>query len=136
RVGRWELGVLGVYELHYTDVSNHVPSDRDARALALGIGVGRREPLENAALLVGARLFVAAVDHRDQQVSSSAEGRAGVYLGMALPERARLRLRADLTADFVAAGAVSATSRAGESVVPVTPAWALGAMIGVEVDAL
>ncbi len=134
-MGRWELGVLGVYEFHYARLGGDTSTDRGARALALAVSAGRREPLGPAVLLAGGRVFVAALEYRDVQNDSHAEGRAGAYVGVTWPRRDPWRLRAELAADFVAAGALRDDGPAGQAPPSITPAWALTLLVGVEMNA-
>ena len=100
------------------------------------MSAGRREPLGRVALLAGGRVFVAALEYRDVQNDSHAEGRAGAYLGVTWPRRDPWRLRADLAADFVAAGAFRSDGPAGQPPPSITPAWAFTLLMGVEMNAL
>lgn len=132
----WELGVLGAYEFHYARLGGDTSTDRGARALALGVNAGRREPLGAVTLLAGGRVCVVALEYRDVQNDSHAEGRAGAYVGVTGPRREPWRLRADLAADFVAAGAFRNAGPAGVPPPSITPAWAFTLLIGVDMNAL
>ncbi|HEY6555930.1 MAG TPA: hypothetical protein VI072_01600 [Polyangiaceae bacterium] len=81
-------------------------------------------------------MFVAALEYRDVQDDSHAEGRVGAYAGVAWSAREPWRLRADRVADWVIAGAFQSDGPAGESPPSITPAWAVTVLVGVEMDAL
>jgi hypothetical protein len=130
---RWELGVTGAFEFQYFDLASHSAADRRSSAVALGVMVGRREPISGFALLYGARLSVVALLHEDRD-HGQAEGRAGAFAGVALPRTGGVRFRADLGADVVGAHpGFSEETPVGESRGPITPEWAVTGLIGVEI---
>jgi len=130
---RWELGVTGAFEFQYFDLASHSAADRRSSAVALGVIVGRREPISGFALLYGGRLSVVALLHEDRD-HGEAEGRAGAFAGVALPRTGGVRLRADLGADVVGAHpGFSEETPVGESRGPITPQWAVSLLVGVEI---
>jgi hypothetical protein len=138
----WEIGVLGALDLRYASVSGAEPTVQGAGAIAAGIFAGRRAPVGNVDLLGGARLSVAALFY-DEDVSAPAppgpspsqepqhggpaEARVGAYLGAAFPRSSTVRFRCDLAADAVVDS---------DPALPITPRWAMSALLGVEFKAL
>ena len=128
----WELGVMGALEAQYFDVaadSRRAPGS----AISAGVLAGRRQPLGGAAVFLGTRLVLAALND-ESEVDAGRRGRAemrvGSYLGVALPSSASTRFRADVAADIVpedlggkAADSLEAT---------ITPWWALSLSLGLE----
>lgn len=138
RLRRWELGVMGNWEVSYKSLADGGPS-WSAAGLSAGISVGRRERVNsNLDFLLGATV-AAAVLHQEthvrhpEQEATNGEGRLGGYLGVVGPVRGALRFRLQLQADATAVGPTQRTIAAD---VPALPAWALGAQVGVEGDAL
>jgi hypothetical protein len=130
---RWELGVLGGFDLHY----GHVPAasaPSDTWAWLAGVGVGRREPVGSVALLGGGRLMLAALrqeaDAEGPREYSRAEIRVGAYGGLVLPRRAAWRFRADLGTELVPHDIGAAEDDRSRS--PITPWWAASLILGVE----
>ena len=138
RLGRWELGVMGNWEISYKSVAEDGPP-WTAAGLSAGISVGRRERVSsNLDFLLGGTIAAAVLHQethvrRPEQEATNGEGRLGGYLGVVAPARAALRFRAQVQAD---ATAVGPTQRAIAADVPALPAWAIGAQVGVEGDAL
>lgn len=126
---RWELGLNLALELQYFDLHLSDP-DGPSSAASVGVTVGRREPIADVDLLLGARSMVAAVN--DESVKDSGErGRAelrfGAYLGGVWPRARSPRFRADLALDVVPHGSLGAVGTR------VTPWLAVSALVGVEV---
>jgi hypothetical protein len=134
---RWELGVTAAWESHYYRLESETLSARESGAVALGVSVGRREPVAGIGLLGGGRLSVAVLDKYETGWSGPAdtivpsdgrstpvEWRIGPYFGVVLPRQAAIRFRADLRADIVAQSLVQGQA--------VTPGWGIGGFLGVE----
>jgi hypothetical protein len=136
---RWELGVTAAWESRYNRVTINVLSSQESGSLALGISVGRRQPLSAVDLLAGGRLSIAALsnyqtswsgpanDSLPPEETSAVEWRMGPYVGVVLPRAATLRFRADLRADLVAHGNLGGA--------PATPWWGIAGFLGVEAGA-
>jgi hypothetical protein len=137
RLRHWELGVMSNWEVAYKSLASDGPRWSGA-GLGAGILVGRREPLTpNVDVLVGTTVAAAVLHQetharRPEQEATLAEARVGGYVGMAVPCRAPLRVRAQLHAD---AAAIGPTQRTIADDVPALPTWALGVQVGVEGDA-
>jgi hypothetical protein len=144
--GGLELGIWGAYEFKYfalggadepglpeqgstADQSPSDPAasepDRKSSAVVAGISVGHRVALRYTSLIGSGRLGVAALQHPEAD-RRQAEFRVGAGLGATFPPRARLRLRADLTADVVPYDVSSNDATT-------TLWWALGGLLGIEV---
>lgn len=134
----WELCLIATWELQYFDLQRNGSTDHTSSATALGITLGRREPLGDIALFYAARLSVASVAPnvvvRAAPVGGSSEevdasvrqGRAGADVGVVWPRTAALHLRASLGAD------VALADRADR--MAIAPGWALTAVAGIEVS--
>ncbi len=144
---RWELGAALAYEPRYFDLRRRSVANQQSGTLGLGVGLGRREPLGNLAIIWGARVaFAALTDHADVRSSpagsSSApnddeggalELRLGGYIGLVLPVSTSLRVRTEIGIDAVGANrARTAIGGDPAAEVPVTPEWALCAIVGLE----
>jgi hypothetical protein len=129
---RWELGVMGALEAQYFDVAAE-PRRAPGSAISAGVLAGRRQPLGSAAVFLGTRLVLAALNDEsevDEGRRGRAEMRLGSYLGLALPSAAKTRFRAEIAADAVpedlggkAADSLEAT---------ITPWWAISLSLGLE----
>ncbi len=98
---RWELGVLGRVEMHYTRVGRSEPKPIDSTGFAFGVSVGRREPLGNVSLMGGAALLLAGLREDSGTKRGRAEARIGGYTGVSWPRSGRWRLRSDLGGELV-----------------------------------
>jgi hypothetical protein len=129
---------MSSWEVAYKSVASDAPPWSGA-GLGAGILVGRREPLTPSLDVLVGTTVAAAVLHQEtharhpEQEATLAEARVGAYVGMAVPCRAPLRVRAQLQAD---AAAIGPTQRTIAVDVPALPVWALGVQVGVEGDAL
>jgi hypothetical protein len=125
-LGLWELGLMVAIDAQYIKVDTS-PARAPSSAVAAGVLVGRRDPLDNLFLLSNARLSMAALNDetvKDTGVRGAAEARLGAGVGLAFPRRARTRARADLSLEMV-------PHAIGDN--RVTPWWAAGLLFGVEV---
>jgi hypothetical protein len=136
---RWEFGVIGALDTRYRSFDGS-DSPSGGGTISAGIFVGRREPAGNLELLAGARLSIAAIFYdenvdgpvggpavQEPQHGGPAEGRVGAYLGAAFPRKSSVRLRGDVVGDAVVGSSPP---------LPITPAWAMSALLGVEFRAL
>jgi hypothetical protein len=129
---RWELGVGASIDFQYIDMGAS-PREAPGSAVVAGVTIGRREQIDNTAVLVGSRLMIAALnDEREVDTGErgGAEVRTGAYFGLVFPRRASARFRAELGAELVPhdlGGQVSSSSEG-----PVTPWWAVSLLAGVE----
>ena len=129
---RWELGVVAAFDFQYVALGGG-PQRAPGSAVAAGVTVGRREHIDNAAVLVGSRLTIAGLnDERevDSGERGGAEVRTGAYFGLVFPRRASSRFRAELGVELVPhdLGGRPADSSEG----PMTPWWAVSLLAGVE----
>lgn len=139
-----ELGVTLSSELQYVDVQGMRPADRQTSTAALGLHAGARSPWGAADVLAGGRVAIATLltrDHEsrvcppdsmascplgeeDERVS---EWRFGAYAGFAIPRDSSLRFRTEI-------GGELATPGPGTGTLPLTPSWALSALVGLELE--
>jgi len=139
-----ELGATLSSELQYVDVQGMRPADRQTSTAALGLHAGARSPWGAADVLAGGRVAIATLltrDHEsrvcppdmmascplgeeDERVS---EWRFGAYAGFAIPRDSSLRFRTEI-------GGELATPGPGTGTLPLTPSWALSALVGLELE--
>jgi hypothetical protein len=132
---RWELGVTAALESQSFDAPDQEAAAGRSKTAAIGVIVGRREPIRRIDLLAGGRLSIAALFDEDEHRGST-ELRAGGYLGVSLVRTGRLRLRAELGAELVGGnhsepvmgGATGAIGDSGAF----DPRWAITALVGAE----
>jgi hypothetical protein len=128
---RWELGLSVASEPQFEPPAPPA-SNPGASTIVLGASAGRREPVGVFAFLAGARLSTARIFAEDIGPSPvpadtrSFESRAGAYVGFTVPRSTLFRFRAELGCDIV-------FLKPPPDISPATPAWALSALIGVEV---
>lgn len=133
-LGHWEIGVLGQWEMRYTQVVDQPAGVQPAWGLAGGVTATRRQPLGSVvSLIAGADLVLAALDEESSEHSDTegrAEARVGAFVGAVLPRSAAVRWRATLGADFSPTHfGKSPTTIDGA---PLLPWWALTLTAGVE----
>jgi hypothetical protein len=129
---RWELGVGAAIDFQYFTVGSS-PGEAPGSAVVAGVTIGRREQIDNTAVLVGSRLMIAALnDEREVDTGErgGAEIRTGAYLGLVFPRRSPARFRTELGAELVPHDLGGRVSRSSEG--PVTPWWAVSLLAGVE----
>jgi hypothetical protein len=131
-LNRWELGVGAAIDFQYIEVGSS-PREAPGSSVAAGVTIGRREQIDNTAVLVGSRLMIAALnDEREVDTGErgGAEVRTGAYFGLVFPRRATARFRAELGAELVPHDLGGRISRSSAG--PVTPWWAVSLLAGVE----
>jgi hypothetical protein len=129
---RWELGVAASIDFQYIKVGAS-PREAPGSSVAAGVTVGRREHVDNTAVLVGSRLTIAGLnDEREVDTGErgGAEVRTGAYFGLVFPRRASARFRTELGAELVPHDLGGRISRSSAG--PVTPWWAVSLLAGVE----
>jgi hypothetical protein len=98
-----------------------------------GVLAGRRQPLGDATVFLGARLSLAALND-ESEVDSGRRGRAemrvGSYLGVALPSAAKTRFRAEIGAELVPEDLGGKSADSLEATI--TPWWATSLSLGLE----
>ena len=136
-VGRWDLGAVGRWELE-RDVAHDDGLGGRASLAGIGFGalVGRRESLGEVSAVYGTTLALYSVvsEHRTGSAAGFSQHtddsllnpRAGLYLGVVFPRRARFRLRAEIDGE----AAIASTRPTGD--LPAPPAWGIGFALGVE----
>lgn len=138
-----ELGATLSSELKYVDVQGIRPADRQTSTAALGLHAGARSPWGAADLLAGGRVAFATLLTRDHEShvcppdlascplsdedERVGEWRFGAYTGFAIPRNGSLRFRTEI-------GGELATPRPGSGTLPLTPSWALSALVGLELE--
>jgi hypothetical protein len=125
---RWQLGILGAFEMQYFDLTREAPGERRSSAIALGVLAGRREPVGNVEIVGGARLSFALLEHKDDD-RGRGQVRLGAYGGIVWPRQSPLRFRADLAAEISPEEQNTASSTAVAS----APQWASLMLAGIEV---
>jgi hypothetical protein len=132
--GRWELGVLGRYEVRYAHFSASAPPQPKSSGVGVGILTGIRRPLGGTLTLVGGgSLSLAALDEEAAVDGGRAELRMGVYAGAVLPRRSHVRLRCNLGLEAVPHAFGSSTRNAAGT--PIFPWLAFTLGLGVELGA-
>ncbi len=141
--GHLELGATLSSELRYFDAQGKRPADRQTSTAALGIHAGARSPWGAADVLAGGRAGIATLLTRDRESGACTpdpascpfgdedartfEWRFGAYAGFAVPREASLRFRTELGAELATPGPASGS-------LPLTPSWALSALVGLELE--
>jgi hypothetical protein len=136
-----ELGATLSSEFQYVDVQGMRPSARQTGTAALGLHAGARSPWGRADVLAGGRAAIATLLTREHEVCApdsspcpfgnederTTEWRFGAYAGFAIPRDSSLRFRTEI-------GGELATPGPGPGTLPLTPSWALSAVIGIELE--
>jgi hypothetical protein len=140
-VRHWEFGVLGQYDPTQVALGGPAPAGFAMSTYALGLRAGLRDrvgPLDGVA---GATTMISLTSETANDASGAQGGppeqvepRVGVFAGVVVPRRARVRMRPELSFEVIA-------SHIGKSPVPPDPAlpplpwWSTSASIGIEWEA-
>lgn len=138
-----ELGTTLSSELQYVELEGTRPADRQTSTAALGLHAGTRSPWGATDVLAGGRIAIATLLTRDHESAVCTpdpalcpfgdedervtEWRFGAYAGLAVPRDASLRFRTEV-------GAELATPTPASGTLPLTPSWALCALVGLELE--
>lgn len=117
----WELGLLGAFEFQYFEARARGSAKRKASSVSVGIAVGRRDAFSALDVMTNLRLSFATLEHEAE--AGAGELRTGAAVGVNYPRHRPVRWRADLGIDLVAGSHFDP---------PLSPQWALSALLGVE----
>ena len=122
-IGRppWELGLLGTFEFQYFEARAEGSAKRKASSVSVGLAVGRRDPFGDLDVMTNLRLSFATLAHEAE--TGAGELRLGAAVGLGYLNRRTTRWRTDLGVDLVAGSHIDP---------PLSPQWALSALVGVE----
>jgi hypothetical protein len=139
-VGPWEFGVLGQYDPAQAQWAGPSPlSGLSMSTFALGVRAGRRQHVGPLDGVVGLTAAIAVTDESQNtpMMTVSTQGaplseisrpRVGVFAGLVVPRRARVRVRPEVAFDIVPTLVNSPSSGDG---LPL-PWWSTSANLGVE----
>jgi hypothetical protein len=156
-VGHWELGVLGQFEPTPAMLTGAFESGVSMSTYALGLRAGRRDPLGPVDVVAGATASIAATfmsanangdnmmtggtsagmtgTGSTGQPTTVAQPRVGVFVGVIVPRRSRLRLRPELAFDFNPTRIGMDDFDRNDPTLPKLSWWSTSASLGVEWEA-
>lgn len=129
-VGSWELAAFGQWDPAHVLLDGAAPPEFSMSRYDAGVFVGRRVPAGETSLAFGATTSVALISESGAEDAFAEEPLIGAYAAVLWPARARIRGRAELSAD----GAVTRVGRPLriDSSLPPLPWWSAAASAGVE----